>query len=145
MKQYNDQANQFSCVYFPLKTGKYRQCTALLAGPQVTEAPDASKQSFSWTKQWYPVALAKDLDTHKPNAIKLLGKDLVLWKDGDSEWRCFNDVCPHRLVCIAWLSLMKQYFLSIAHVSMAWRHITHIALSTAYPAEWVTHGVCTCL
>ena len=42
------------------------------------------------------MALAKDLDADKPNAIKLLGKDLVVWKDGDSEWRCFDDVCPHR-------------------------------------------------
>ena len=85
------------------------QNTALSAGPETTTAPEASKQSFSWTKQWYPVALTKDLDTYKPNAIKLLGKDLVLWKDGDSEWRCFDDVCPHRSrpqICIACFPLM---------------------------------------
>lgn len=72
------------------------QCNCWYAGQETAPDHDASQKRYSWTKQWYPVALARDLETHKPNAIKLLGKDLVLWKDGDSEWRCFDDVCPHR-------------------------------------------------
>ena len=72
------------------------QCNFQYAGQETAPDHNASQSSFSWTKQWYPVALAKDLEADKPNAIKLLGKDLVVWKDGDSEWRCFDDVCPHR-------------------------------------------------
>jgi phenylpropionate dioxygenase-like ring-hydroxylating dioxygenase large terminal subunit len=30
--------------------------------------------------------------------VTLLGRDLVLWKDGNEKrWRCFIDSCPHRL------------------------------------------------
>lgn len=32
-----------------------------------------------------------------PYGFDLLGKRLVLWKDGQGEWRCFEDKCPHRL------------------------------------------------
>jgi len=55
-----------------------------------------SEESFSWTKQWYPVAVAKLIDPTRPNAIQLLGKDLVVWLDHLGEWRCFEDRCPHR-------------------------------------------------
>jgi pheophorbide a oxygenase len=55
-----------------------------------------SEESFSWTKQWYPVAVAKLIDPTRPNAIELLGKNLVIWLDNLGEWRCFEDRCPHR-------------------------------------------------
>jgi phenylpropionate dioxygenase-like ring-hydroxylating dioxygenase large terminal subunit len=52
---------------------------------------------FQWTKQWYLVAVVDFLDPTHPHAIQLLGKELVLWRDGSSQWRCFEDFCPHRL------------------------------------------------
>ena len=24
------------------------------------------------------------------------GKQIVLWRDSEQQWRCFEDVCPHR-------------------------------------------------
>lgn len=59
---------------------------------------EQEEDSFQWTKQWYPVAVVNHLDSSHPHAIQLLGKDLVLWRDGENKWRCFDDVCPHRLV-----------------------------------------------
>ncbi len=53
-------------------------------------------ETFQWTKQWYPVAVAAFLEAAKPHAIELLGKNLVLWRDGSGEWHCFEDFCPHR-------------------------------------------------
>jgi phenylpropionate dioxygenase-like ring-hydroxylating dioxygenase large terminal subunit len=53
---------------------------------------------FQWTKQWYPVAVIEFLDASRPHAMQLLGKDIVLWRDGSSKWRCFENFCPHRLV-----------------------------------------------
>ena len=58
---------------------------------------ESEKETFQWTKQWYPVAVVDFLDPSCPHAIQLLGKDLVLWRDGLSQWRCFEDFCPHRL------------------------------------------------
>jgi hypothetical protein len=52
---------------------------------------------FSWTKQWYPVAVESFTDKTKPNEIQLLGNNLVLWHNNkDKKWTTFSDVCPHR-------------------------------------------------
>ncbi|NEP11404.1 MAG: Rieske 2Fe-2S domain-containing protein [Symploca sp. SIO2C1] len=65
---------------------------------------DSSKQiffkqeeTFQWTKQWYPLAVVEFLDPSRPHKIQLLGKELVLWRDGSGQWACFEDACPHRL------------------------------------------------
>jgi phenylpropionate dioxygenase-like ring-hydroxylating dioxygenase large terminal subunit len=56
------------------------------------------KETFQWTKQWYPVAVTEFLDASRPHSIQLLGKDLVIWQDNSGKWQCFADACPHRLV-----------------------------------------------
>jgi phenylpropionate dioxygenase-like ring-hydroxylating dioxygenase large terminal subunit len=57
----------------------------------------SESETFQWTQQWYPVAVVEFLDPTKPHAFQLLGKDVVLWRDGAQRWRCFVDACPHRL------------------------------------------------
>ena len=53
----------------------------------------------TWTEQWWPVAYLCDLQRNRPNRFTLLERDLVLWWDvAATEWRAFEDVCPHRLV-----------------------------------------------
>ena len=54
-------------------------------------------QPFNWAKQWYPMAYIQDLDTKVPHPVELLSQRLVLWCDGQGQWRCFQDKCPHRL------------------------------------------------
>ncbi len=61
------------------------------------EEQEEHKELFQWTKQWYPVAVVDFLDPSRPHAMQLLGKDIVLWRDGSRQWRCFEDFCPHRL------------------------------------------------
>ncbi|CAM9218430.1 unnamed protein product [Scytosiphon promiscuus] len=51
---------------------------------------------MDWNKQWYPVLTVKDADPGRAHAVQLLGKDLVVWKDKDGRWSCFDDRCPHR-------------------------------------------------
>jgi len=67
---------------------------------------DDDPEAFDWWKQWYPVALTRDLDSAVPTKVTLLGRDLVLWKEGTAAaaasgnppaWRCFVDRCPHRM------------------------------------------------
>ncbi|MEQ8538987.1 MAG: Rieske 2Fe-2S domain-containing protein [Coleofasciculus sp. D1-CHI-01] len=58
---------------------------------------EEDSEQFQWTKQWYPMAVVEFLDPSRPHPIQLLGKDLVLWRDGSGQWRCFEDACPHRL------------------------------------------------
>lgn len=52
---------------------------------------------FNWFKQWYVVAVAEYIDTTRPYKLELLGLPMVLWKDGTGTWRCFENMCPHRL------------------------------------------------
>jgi phenylpropionate dioxygenase-like ring-hydroxylating dioxygenase large terminal subunit len=63
----------------------------------VHAGPEANGSgTFSWGKHWYGVAAARDLDPSHPNAITLLGTELVVWKDNNGAWRCLEDRCPHR-------------------------------------------------
>mmetsp|Transcript_16078 Transcript_16078/g.48171 ORF Transcript_16078/g.48171 Transcript_16078/m.48171 type:complete len:558 (+) Transcript_16078:141-1814(+) len=69
---------------------------------QSFRAPQAEAESdqgdkFNWARQWYPVAVADQLDPTRPNKATLLGRSLALWRDPDSVWRAFEDRCPHRL------------------------------------------------
>lgn len=54
--------------------------------------------TFQWTQQWYPVAAIGILDPFRPHPVQLLGKSLVIWRDAQQQWHCFEDACPHRLV-----------------------------------------------
>ncbi|KAL6754998.1 Rieske [Haematococcus lacustris] len=54
-------------------------------------------EPYVWTKHWYPLASVAELDETRPHAYTVLGKDLVVWRDGSNTWRAFQDMCPHRL------------------------------------------------
>ena len=57
---------------------------------------ETQQPQFDWLKQWYPLASVADLPTDRPTPVRLLGNPVVLWKDGDGDWRAFKDLCPHR-------------------------------------------------
>jgi phenylpropionate dioxygenase-like ring-hydroxylating dioxygenase large terminal subunit len=68
--------------------------------PRVVAAEDGAvgKEQFSFTKQWYPMAVVEFLDPKKPHPVQLMGKDLVMWQDVNTrKWNVFEDACPHRL------------------------------------------------
>ncbi len=53
---------------------------------------------FDPIESWYPVSYIQDLDKSQPTPFTLLDRDLVIWWDLQaSEWRAFDDKCPHRL------------------------------------------------
>eukprot|EP00752_Nemacystus_decipiens_P001793 g1732.t1 len=58
------------------------------------------EEGFQWARQWYPVAVMRDLearDPRQPYPVQLLGESLVVWKDPkDGGWKAFADRCPHR-------------------------------------------------
>jgi phenylpropionate dioxygenase-like ring-hydroxylating dioxygenase large terminal subunit len=56
-----------------------------------------NEELYQWTKQWYPVAVVDFLDSSRIHKTQLLGKDIILWRDGSGKWRCFDNACPHRL------------------------------------------------
>lgn len=52
---------------------------------------------FSWTKQWYPISPLSYLDSSRPTPVTLLGKKLVIWRDGNQKWIVMDNACPHKL------------------------------------------------
>ncbi|KAH8970649.1 hypothetical protein BDL97_02G099000 [Sphagnum fallax] len=65
----------------------------------IQERPETREEeaAFVWRENWYPVSLIEDLDSSVPTPFQLLGRELVVWKDQQGEWRVFEDKCPHRL------------------------------------------------
>ncbi|WIA44126.1 hypothetical protein OEZ86_010468 [Tetradesmus obliquus] len=70
---------------------------ATAAAPAAAEGVERADEKFNWYKAWYPIAALETLKTDAPNAVHLLGMRLVLWQDKQGGWRCFEDLCPHRL------------------------------------------------
>lgn len=64
---------------------------------KLEEQKENSEESFVWRNHWYPVSTIEDLDPSVPTPFQLLGRELVVWKDNQGEWRVFVDKCPHRL------------------------------------------------
>ncbi|CAL8461973.1 g1504 [Coccomyxa elongata] len=73
-------------------TGDHLQPTTVNKGKT-----DQDRDTYDWAKQWYPLAFVEDLNPKVPHAMELLGQRLVLWRDAERQWRCFQDKCPHRL------------------------------------------------
>jgi phenylpropionate dioxygenase-like ring-hydroxylating dioxygenase large terminal subunit len=55
------------------------------------------------------------LPDDRPWSVKVLGRDLVVWKDGNGEWRVFDDACPHRKVALSEGRLEADGTLSCAY------------------------------
>ena len=58
---------------------------------------DPARRVTSHTAHRYPLAVVGDLDPARPHGVQLLGRQLVLWRDGGGAWRAMADRCPHRL------------------------------------------------
>lgn len=51
---------------------------------------------YDWTEEWYPLYLTQDVPDDAPLGLTVFDKQLVLYKDGQGELRCYEDRCPHR-------------------------------------------------
>ena len=56
---------------------------------------------------WYPALPAKDVKKNKPTMLRMLGSDVVFFKDKQGEVQALLDWCPHRAV---YLSMGRCYF-----------------------------------
>ena len=54
------------------------------------KAAAAPSPLFDWSRQWYPMMVLEDADPKIPHATQLLGKDLVIWRDKEGQWRYFQ-------------------------------------------------------
>ncbi|KAJ4836999.1 hypothetical protein Tsubulata_022212 [Turnera subulata] len=70
----------------------------LFVGPSEDERRGFRAVShYDWTEEWYPLYLAKDVPDDAPLGLTVFDRQVVLYKDGQGELRCYEDRCPHRL------------------------------------------------
>jgi phenylpropionate dioxygenase-like ring-hydroxylating dioxygenase large terminal subunit len=68
-----------------------------LEAAETNSAEESEALPYNWSKQWYPVSPLSALDPSRATSTELLGRRLVVWRDAAEKWRCFQDLCPHRL------------------------------------------------
>ncbi|HZT06072.1 MAG TPA: Rieske 2Fe-2S domain-containing protein [Chloroflexota bacterium] len=61
---------------------------------------------------WYPAIPARDVSQKKPVGLKMLGKDLVFFRDREGAVQCLWDYCPHRGAMLSWGDCYWKGFLS---------------------------------
>ena len=60
-----------------------------------------------YKEYWYPALPAKDVKRKKPSVLRMLGTDVVFFRDKNGEVQALLDWCPHRAV---YLSMGRCYF-----------------------------------
>ncbi len=61
---------------------------------------------------WYPAIPASGVGSKKPVGLKLLGEDLVLFRDQKGEVQALWDYCPHRGAYLSWGDCFWKGFVS---------------------------------
>jgi len=62
---------------------------------------------LGYREYWYPALPAKDVQQNKPSVLRMLGTDLVFFRDQKGEVKALLDWCPHRAV---YLSMGRCYY-----------------------------------
>jgi len=70
---------------------------AILVSPTNEEE---RKGEYDWTEEWYPLYLTQNVPEDAPLGLTVFDKQLVLFKEGNGQLRCYEDRCPHRLLLI---------------------------------------------
>ena len=47
-------------------------------------------------RYWHPIAAVTELEDHPVKAIRLMGEELVLYRDGDGTYGLLQRKCAHR-------------------------------------------------
>ena len=51
-------------------------------------------------RYWQPVAATVELDDNPVKEVRLLGEDMVLYKDRQGRFGVIDNVCPHRRISL---------------------------------------------
>lgn len=62
---------------------------------------------LGYREYWYPALPAKDVKPNKPSVLRMLGTDVVFFRDRKGEVQALLDWCPHRAV---YLSMGRCYY-----------------------------------
>lgn len=66
----------------------------VISPAEATEAVD--RVEYDWREEWYPLYLSDEVPKDAPLGLSVFDKKLVLYRDGNGSFCCFEDRCPHR-------------------------------------------------
>ena len=64
---------------------------------------------------WYPLCPDKSVGSKRPTGVRILGEDLVVWRNEKGEVSAANDVCPHRGVRLSFGTCAFKGYLSCGY------------------------------
>ena len=67
---------------------------------------------LGYKEYWYPALTSDSVSKRKPTGLKMLGEDLVFFKDKDCEVHALWDYCPHRGVYLSFGDCFFEGFVS---------------------------------
>ncbi|KAL6012230.1 Protein TIC 55, chloroplastic [Asimina triloba] len=53
---------------------------------------------YDWREEWYPLYLTEQVPDDAPLGLTVFDKQVVLYRDGNGIFRCYEDRCPHRIM-----------------------------------------------
>lgn len=59
-------------------------------------AAEGDRVEYDWREEWYPLYLSDEVPKDAPLGLQVFDKKLVLYRDGNGSFCCFEDRCPHR-------------------------------------------------
>ncbi|KAF7151447.1 hypothetical protein RHSIM_Rhsim02G0217900 [Rhododendron simsii] len=62
----------------------------------VGPAGESVVAEYDWTEEWYPLYLTQNVPDDAPLGLTVFDKQLVLYRDGEGVFRCYEDRCLHR-------------------------------------------------
>ncbi|CAD7698480.1 unnamed protein product [Ostreobium quekettii] len=112
------------------------------------EEEGTGDEKFVWEKHWYPIAPLKWLEEAQGEGFEsglpqiqrqtILGRDIVVWKDAEGEWRAVEDRCSHRLAALSLGSVQKDGTLACRYHGWCFNghgECTHIPQATDAASE----------
>lgn len=93
----------------------------VLVGPSSEQERKGEREvaDYDWTEEWYPLYLTKNVPHDAPLGLKVYDKNIVLFRDGNDQFQCYEDRCPHRLVIVSLTSNVWFYcFITFLEVKL---------------------------
>lgn len=68
----------------------------MVAAENEAAVEETQRAEYDWREEWYPLYLSDEVPKDAPLGLSVFDKKLVLYRDGDGSFCCFEDRCPHR-------------------------------------------------
>lgn len=75
-----------------------KEDSTVLLEPNVAEEEKGERRvaEYDWREEWYPLYLTQNVPDDAPLGLTVYDKQVVLYRDGNGDFRCYEDRCPHR-------------------------------------------------